>query len=449
MPRHGIELISRQRLLSGRRLALGARAIPIIGLLAIGLSACDDLLDVDIPGRLAAEAITDPALGDILVTSVQADFECAFSNYAAFTGLYTDEWMSSSSFGPGPEAIDKRDATILNMGAAQCSTATNPNTAGFYAPLQIARVQGETAFEIISANTVIADKDRKLAGIAAYTGYALTLLGEGFCEMALDGGSLMQPDEVLALAEERFTTALGLAQTAGATDIVNWVSVGRARVRVNRGDDAGALSDATAVPISFVKTATHAASPGRRINRHWGANTSGRFWTLDVSFRGLTVSGFDPATHTIPQTVPETRIVGTNVGVGHDGSSALWTTNKFATAAAPITIASWDEAQLIIAEIQGGQTAVNAINAIRDRAPGGALPHLVSTDPAVIRAAVLEERRRVLFGQGQRLADVVRFPTEIALPVGARPHKPSSNYNDQMTGCIPLPFAEIDGNPNF
>jgi hypothetical protein len=417
--------------------------------MAIGLAACDGLLDVDIPGRLAADAITDPSMADILVVSVQADFECAYSNYAAFTGLYTDEWMSSSSFGPGPELIDKRDAGILDMGGAACSTATNPSTAGFYTPLQVARVQGETALAILAENTTLADKDRKLASINTYIGYALTMLGEGFCTMALDGGALMQPDEVLALAEERFTTAIGLAQTAGATDIVHWASVGRARVRVNLGDNAGALSDASVVPVGFVKNATHEATPGRRINRHWGANNNGRYWTLDVSFRGLMVSGFDPATETIPQTVAETRLVGTTTGVGHDGQSALWTTNKFATAAAPIPIASWDEAQLIIAEIQGGQIAVDAINAIRDRAPGGALPHLVTTDPAEIRAAVLEERRRVLFGQGQRLADVVRFPTEVMLPVGARPHKPSSNYNDQMTGCIPLPWAEVDGNPNF
>jgi hypothetical protein len=296
----------------------------------------------------------------------------------------------------------------------------------------------------------VTDKDEKLATIATYIGYALTMLGEGFCEMAIDEGSLMQPSEVLALAEARFTTAIDFAQGVGADEIVNWASAGRARVRLDLGNDGGALSDASSVPAGFIKYGTHDPSPGRRTNTHWGGNVNGRYWTLDVSFQNLMVTGVDPATETIPTTTVDTRLIGIDEGTaGHDGQSPLWTTNKFASPDDPIPLASWEEAQLIIAEIQGGQEAVDAINRIRDAAPGGPLPHFISSDPAAIRAEVLEERRRVLFGQGQRIADVVRLPGEVVLPVGPRPYKPSQEYNAGLTGCLPLPWAEYDGNPNI
>jgi hypothetical protein len=417
-----------------------AKRIGAVVVLTLSLSACDNLLEVEIPGRLPADAISDPALIEILASSVQADFECAYSNFSAFIGLYADEWMSASSFGPGPEAIDKREGVIQEMGGSECSTAIGPSTTGYYAPLHIARLQGETVFGIISEHSdadVGPDKASMLATIAAYTGYALTALGESFCSMAIDEGPLMQPPAVLALAETRFTTAITLATGAGATDIVNWATLGRARVRLTLNDDANALIDASSIPAGFVKNVTHASSPGRRVNRHWGSNIDGRYWTLDPAFQGLMVSG-----------VVDTRLIGIDEGIaGHDGGSPLWTTNKFANADDPIVLASWEEAQLIMAEIQGGQDAVDAINRLRDAAPGGPLPNFASVVAADIRAEWLEERRRVLFGQGSRLADIIRYP-EFDLPTGARPYKPVSNYSDTFV-CLPLPFAEFDGNPNL
>ena len=414
-----------------RRFRASATAI----VFAVGLSSCDGLLDVDLPGRLPAEELADPEMADLLVASVQAHFECAYGAFAAWTGLFADEWMSASSFGPGPEAIDRQEALIRDMGTTVCSSSPVANQPGYYQHVQVARSQGETAFEIISSHPAeqIQDREVKLATIAAYTGYALTLLGEGFCEMALDGGPLLQREEVLSRAEDRFTTAIELGQSSGNEEIVNWASVGRARVRIALGDTQGAVADATRVPQGFVKNATYAATPGRRMNRIYGVNVAGRFYTLDVSFRDLTVEG-----------VPDTRLIGINEGVvGHDGQTELWTTNKFRDAGDPIPLAQWEEAQLIIAEALGGSEAVAAINRIRDHWD---LPHFSSSDPAEIRAEILEERRRVLFGQAQRIADIVRFP-ELQLPTGLRPHK-GDPYSDNFE-CLPLPWAELDGNSNF
>jgi hypothetical protein len=405
-------------------------------ILMLSLSSCDGLLDVEVPGRLPADALDDPGLVEILVASVQADFECAYASFAAFTGLFTDEWMSASSLGPSVEATDKRAATVLGMGTIGCSNSPTTSNPGYYQHLHVARSQGETAFRILSdhPDNLVPDKSRTLAVIAAYTGYALTLLGEGFCAMAIDEGPVMQPSEVLRLAEARFSTAIELAGQAGADDVIDWASVGRARVRVNLGDNAGALSDAQQVPQGFVKNATYDATPGRRVNRIFALNLGDRQYSLDVSFRNLEVEG-----------VPDTRLEGIDAGViGSDGVVPIWSIkNRFLSFSEPIPLANWEEAQLIIAEIQGGQAAVDAINRLRDAA---SLPNFSSTDPAQIRAEWLEERRRVLFGQAHRISDIIRFP-ELQFRTGARPQK-IGDFVD-LFQCLPLPDVERDANPNL
>ena len=406
-------------------------------ILMLSLSSCDGLLDVEVPGRLPADALDDPGLVEILVGSVQADFECAYASFAAFTGLFTDEWMSASSSGPTVEATDKRAATVLGMGTVGCSNSPSTNNPGYYQHLHVARSQGETVFRILSdhPDNLVPDKSRTLAVIAAYTGYALTLLGEGFCEMAIDEGPLMQPSEVLGLAEARFSTAIELAGQAGAEDVINWASVGRARVRVNLGDNnAGALSDAQRVPQGFVKNATYDASPGRRVNRIFALNLGDRQYSLEENLRNLEVEG-----------VVDTRLEGIDAGViGSDGVVPIWSIkNRFLSYSEPIPLANWEEAQLIIAEIQGGQAAVDAINRLRDAA---SLPNFSSTDPAQIRAEWLEERRRVLFGQAHRISDIVRFP-ELQFRTGARPQK-IGEFVD-LFQCLPLPDVEIEANPNL
>jgi hypothetical protein len=438
---------------------LGKKGVAVV-VLTLSLSACDGLLDVEIPGQLAAEDITKPSLIGIMINSVQADFECAYSNYAAFVGLFTDEWMSASSFGPGPEAVDKGEQVVAERGNVDCEESFMSSTSGHYLPLHVARVQGESVFEIISNHddALVPNKSSVLATIQAYTGYALTALGESFCTMALDEGPLMQPDAVLALAEGKFTSAITLA--GGDADIVNWATLGRARVRLTLGKTAEALTDAMSIPAGFVKNVTRGTSPARVVNTHWSGNTNGRFWTLDVSYLtgsvtgglfratgGLMVSGVNGVTG-LPETMVDTRLVGVDEEVfGHDAQSPLWSTTKYANADDPIPLATWEEAQLIMAEVQGGQDAVDAINRLRDAAPGGPLPHFVSTVAAEIRAEWLEERRRILFGQGSRLADILRYP-EFDLPSGLRPYKPVNSYNELYT-CLPLPQEEIDGNANL
>jgi hypothetical protein len=315
-----------------------------------------------------------------------------------------------------------------NLGSANCTTLGY----GVYTPLQTARFQAADVAKRINGfpDAAVPNKSTLLATVAAIEGYAITLLGEGFCEIAIDGGPGLSRTQSLTMAEQRFTTAIGLATTANAQDILNLARVGRARVRLDLGKLAEAAADADLVPSAFVYNATYSSANDRRRNRIFFDSQTNLYLAVDPRFRNLTVGG-----------VPDTRVrVAAATRNGHDGITPLWLQQKYLSDAAPIAIASWREARLISAEVKGGQAAVNAINELRTAA---GLPQFSSTDANEIRAQVLEERRRELFLDGHRLNDMLR----LNLPFDTGTTFKGVPYGN--TKCLPLPDAERLANPNF
>ncbi|HVS61656.1 MAG TPA: RagB/SusD family nutrient uptake outer membrane protein, partial [Gemmatimonadaceae bacterium] len=147
-------------------------------------------------------------------------------------------------------------------------------------------------------------------------------------------------------------------------------------------------------------------------------------------------------------TVPDTRVAVTNAGkFGTDTRTPLYIQTKYASSSSPIPIASYKEAQLIIAEVAQGQTAVNIINALRT---ARGLPTFSSTDPVAIAAEVTESRRRELFLEGQHLFDVRRLNLPLD-PAAGIPYSTvylkGGNYGTER--CFPVPDVERLNNPNF
>jgi hypothetical protein len=116
---------------------------------------------------------------------------------------------------------------------------------------------------------------------------------------------------------------------------------------------------------------------------------------------------------------------------------------KYASESAPIPLATGVEAQLIIAEIEGGQAAVDIINALH-AAVG--LDPFTSSDPTEIRNQVIEERRRAFFLEGHRNYDRIRFSLPLDPPPGA-PYRWGGLFEDAK--CLPLPDVERLNNPNL
>jgi hypothetical protein len=100
-----------------------------------------------------------------------------------------------------------------------------------------------------------------------------------------------------------------------------------------------------------------------------------------------------------------------------------------------------EEAQLIFAEATGGQAGIDALN--RVRAASGVTTPLVADPASDITPLVLEERRRQLFSEGQRYADMLRKHLPFVTGV---------NRKGQTFGsvtCVPLPDVETRNNPNL
>lgn len=398
--------------------------------IGVGASACDGLLDVELPTRVPAESLDDPGMADVLVSSAIADFECGFANYIVATGMLTDELWDSTGWIAITTWNQRRiPATHGALNSNSC-TSLGP---GVGRPLHTALRQAEDARERLAEwdDADVPERARLHATAAAFSGYSHTLIGEAFCETAIREGPLMTPTEVLQEADDRFAEAIQLAQTAGADDVLNLARVGRARVNLNLGDLETASQHAEAVTEGFVYGATYSGATSRRRNRVYWDNFRNLYITVGPDFRELEVNGApDPR---VPTEDSERQ--------GHDGVTDVWFQLLYTSEADEIPIATWEEAQLILAEARGGQEAVDAINRVRAAA---GLPSFSSGDDAEIAAQVREERRRQLYLQGHRLNDILRHP-ELEFPPGETqkgiPYGP--------TTCLPLPDSERQNNPNI
>ncbi len=413
---------TRHRLRWARR----AAALPLAFALVLG--GCDSLLEVSQPGAVLEEDLNNPGLARMLVVGALGKFECGVTSYGMGTGILADEFWTAANFRGLNAWAQRVDIRVeVEVGSGGCGSST----ASFFA-LQQARSQGEDAYERISGFPAaqVPERERFLAMTAAYVGYAYNLLGEGFCRMTLDGGPPMPPQDVLQIAEQRLTTALDHAVQAGDDDIRYMALAGRARVRLNLGKGAEAVQDAEQIPEGWVRYAEHSDVVGARNNRVWVTNNLARSFTVSPPYRGLEVDG-----------VPDPRVpVEFTGGLGQDGVTPAWVQLKYPTRTSPTRIASWVEAQLIIAEVVGGQRAVGIINDLRNR---HGLPSFASNDEQEIFQQVIEERRREFFAEGHRINDMLRH--NIPFPTGTD-HQ--GNTYGPMT-CMFLPRVEVNSNPHL
>jgi starch-binding outer membrane protein, SusD/RagB family len=406
-----------------------ARSVLLVGL-AAG-TACSSLLDVTNPGVVKSSDLSNAALAPTLDAAALGTFDCAFAQYVATAGVLSEEYIISNSFVDANQWGWRGVETKTQPGTCPTSRATT--SLGFYTPLQSARFQAEDAAKRIAAfpDSAVPNRANMLAELTTYAAYSYVLLGEGMCQMTVDNGPLITRDSTFKIAIAKFTQALALAQTANYAAMTNMALVGRARAELDIGDLTHAKADAQAVPAGFVRNADYSETTVSRENRIYNLTIRNDFISVGPNYRNLTVGG-----------VPDPRVPVLNTGrFGNDAVTPQWQQRKFiGSGAVPMPIASWQEAQLIYAEAAGGQDAKDAIN--RVRAFRGVAP-LNGTEGSDIEAIVLEERRRDLFSEGQRLGDMLR--KNIPFPSGVN-HK-GQTYGP--TTCVPLPDVETQNNPNL
>lgn len=425
-----------------------ARLRPVLAacaaLLGLGLlgacDALDDLLSVDKPVDVPAESLGDPTKAVLLVNGAVGDFECALGSFIVMGGLigeeYVDATQTADRWPYDRREVQPGDARYSTFGCAALGTYVPLSTARFTADQALGLLEGWTDDQMPQG----VNRTRLIATSAAYAGYSYLLMGEMFCSAAVDQGPEMFPPEFFNAAVTRFNRAIEAATAVGgaAADSIRYMAlVGRARARVNLGQFAAAAADAALVPAGFVKAATASDASDRRRNRVFAQNNQTDGVTVGPRYRNPTVEG-----------VPDPRVRATDSGRNATDGNRMWLQGKYAGLGTPLPIATYDEAQLILAEaaLRGGSPtdAVNIINALRARSSTPA--YTGATDQASVLALLIEERRRELWLEGQHLYDTIRFNLTLSPTTGSTFSK-GGTYG--TTKCLPLPNVERLNNPNI
>jgi len=404
--------------------------VAVLGLAAFGLGACSTILDVEFPGTIPVEQIDDPALAPVLARSVMSDFECAYSNYAIVSASQSDEYETSN-----------QNVPLANWGERSITANENAyvigtcDALGIHLTLHTARFQSEDIFNRISAWTdaQVTGRASLMSQVKAYGGYAYELMGETFCEVSFDAGPAQPRAAALTLAEQRFSDAITLAQQGNNTDMLNLARVGRARSRLMQTKFAEAAADAQLIAAGYVRNGDRGAEATRRWNDvFYYANTLGAY-TVAFDLRTIVDPRLQVANTGRPAFIP---------------TIPLWATNKYAALTSPIRLASYREAQLILAESLAEQNQIPQALTILNtrRAELGLTPLTATTKDEAITAVLGERRMELAFEGGHRLADLLRksLPwkgangsTVNANPITGRPYG--------TTTCWPHPTREVAG----
>ncbi|HEX6965084.1 MAG TPA: RagB/SusD family nutrient uptake outer membrane protein [Gemmatimonadaceae bacterium] len=445
------------------RMTRGAPALALAAALVLSIAACDHLLNVDAPSRVPADLIEQPQYAEVLVNGAVSDFDCAAGAYAVMSGEMTDE-LEDATLTAARWVYDQR--SVLS---SETRYALNDCDAeGVYTPLNKARESADHVRMLLQSwsDADVPGRAALMATMAAYGAYSRLLLGEMFCSSVISFidenhnivyGTELTSTQMLQSADSMFTIAIQEAQAASVDSITNLALVGRARTRLDLGREADALADAQQVPSDFVYVSTASATTGRRNNRVYDeSNPTSVSSSVGPQFQHATYNG-----------KPDPRVQADSVGNTTRTGVVEWAQMKYQSVSSPIVIASYNEAQLMVAEgdIAAGNVS-DAITIIDNlHAAVGLDPYSGPTDAASVMNQVIEERSRELWLTGARMGDVRRY--HLALnpapgtayrnggvygpdgSTGVAPGTAVGINNDPAQFCLKLPDAERQANPNI
>ena len=434
-----------------RRAGVRGIALAAAGLL---LTACnvDKVLKVPDPDVSRPTDVSGKAGLPTLLAAAVGDFQVAFAGTAIgaeglvnMTGLFTDEFAFTETF-PTRVQVDKRSID-----------RNNSTMLGIYFNVQAAR---QSTFRAESAYKSLAPTDSAYSEALSLEGYSFVFLAEAYCSgvpiTKLDAtgnivpGQPLTTQQLLDSAINRFTTALTVANSSGSSYLANLARIGQARALIfkNSSNLAAAAALVANVPASFEYIVFSSSNTARQNNGVFELQwLEGRWTQADKE-----------GTNGLPfRTSNDPRTPFADLGLGFDNARELFASLKYPSRDANTVLASYTEAQLIIAESQlaanyatptTGTLAI--LNALRATAGLAALAPAVG-QPAQL-AQLFSERAFWLYltahcvGDMRRLIREYGLGSEAVFPTGIYRGRGGGNYGPDVN--FPIPVEEANANPN-
>jgi len=387
-------------------------------LLATGVAACStsDLLDVETPDQItpdqAGSAVGAAALRVSAIGNFAAfyggDYGGSFHGVSITSGMLTDEIESARG---GTEHLDSR---AQNEGVQPLST-----TWAFVGQSTTQTVRAIKALKEFAPEGTATEKSTKATQIGhlyALQGFAYAILAENYCSgIPIANADDINPKTDLLTTAQLYTRSLAYFDTAATTlgtttadqPFRNAVAVGRGRVLTDlaRYDEAAAA--VTTVPTNFSFAVSYSATSVVNAIYDW-MNATLNYAPADKEG----INGMDFITARDPRvTVIRNAAGAPTPRAGQDGAQH-YTQTVFATAGAPMPLATGVEARLIEAEaaLKKGDATTYLAKMNDARTIVSALTPLTDPGSTVARENLLFRERAFWFwGTAHRLGDLRRL----------------------------------------
>ena len=153
-----------------KKLFKGAAGLVLAATLAMGIGACDSILDVTDPDLVVPESLTGAQGADLFWAGAIGDFAWAMTasagGQAIYVGLFTDEYHLSGTF-PTREEVDQREVDY-----------NNGTLGGMFNRLHRARVAAKNAAETLEE---IDPSDSRVAEMWNLNAFTYVAFAENYC----------------------------------------------------------------------------------------------------------------------------------------------------------------------------------------------------------------------------------------------------------------------------
>ena len=389
---------------------------------ALAVSACSGMFDVEAPGRIADENLNDADAAPGIVTGMSYDLAGAMNAGNDLIALASGELYHGGSY---------------NWAEVPRGVITDEDANGTWGSMMQARWVTEHGLERLKSSLKPEEFAKSPLVARAYLlgGFANRLIGENVCQTVIDGGA-PEPNTVeFDRGIEKFTKAIetGTAAGSSASDIVTAAYGGRASLKAWKNDWAGAVADAVKVPTAFSYQA---------ILMTEGLSNTLAYETHDRY--EYTVFGTEFASRPNDTRAPWKIVYLANgkVATGANGSTPMYQQQKYEDHGSDIPLVKGTEMLALRAEAAlRSNDIAGAIGLLNQARAAANMPTL--TTPASLTEAwdiLHAERGAITWLENRRFWDERRWFAETG--------PAHFDFLKDRDKCIPISKNEKDANPN-